>query len=58
MAYSQDSWASLNLTREEVDRRFLHMMLVIAGDNRIQRARARLFYYLARIFGGPFWDGK
>lgn len=43
------------LSRKEVDDRFLRAMLIRAGDNWRLRARAYLYYGIARAFGGPFW---
>lgn len=57
-AYSTSSWAENHLTREQVDRKFLEMMLLIAGWNPFKRARAYFYYWLARAFGAQFWEGK
>jgi len=43
------------LSRKQVDKQFLTQMLLIAGDNRVLRARAYAYYYAARLFGGYLW---
>lgn len=55
-AYTERSWHETNLTRKDVDKQFLLQMLTIAGDNRILKARAYLYYSLARLFGSTFWE--
>lgn len=57
-AYVRNSWHQYNLKRKETDLYFLKQMLSIAGDNPFLRARAYLYYRLARIFGRRFWEGK
>lgn len=44
------------LTRKEVDARFLRAMLIRAGDSTSLKARAYLYYSIARVFGNPFWS--
>jgi hypothetical protein len=44
-------------TRKQVDRWFLNQMLLIS-KTRLDRAQAYLFYGIARLFGGPFYEGK
>lgn len=43
------------LSRKEVDKRFLTAMLIYAGDSLALKARAYLYYGIARLAGGPFW---
>ena len=57
-AYTEKSWAEANLTRKQVDKWFLDQMLTIAGGNWWHRARARLFYGIARLAGNLWWEGK
>lgn len=57
IAYSQGSWHQQNLTRKEVDRRFLSYMLESAGSS-MSKARAYLYYGFARVLGVLFWEGK
>lgn len=45
-------------SRWVVDRTFLHHLLQIAGPSWWHRARAYLFYGIARALGGFFWEGK
>ncbi len=57
-AYQEDSWAQKNMTREEADKRFLEYMYLIAGNDKIARLQADIFYQLARKFGKLWWEGK
>lgn len=57
-AYSHHSWHEQHLRRKEVDRQFYLQMLEIAGGNIFLRARAWIYYRLARTFGARFWEGK
>lgn len=57
-AYTQHSWHEQHLRRKEVDRQFYLQMLEIAGGNIFLRARAWIYYRLARTFGARFWEGK
>lgn len=43
------------MSRKEVDKRFLNAMLIRAGKSRYLKARAYLYYGLARTLGHPFW---
>ena len=43
------------LSRKEVDKRFLTAMLILSGDSKLMRAKAFIYYGLARMIGGPFW---
>ncbi len=58
VAYTTDSWAQKNLTRKQVDDWFLKQNLLIAGDNKYHRARAYLFYGIARAVGALWWEGS
>lgn len=42
-------------TRLDVDKEFLRHLLVLAGNDKTRRARARTFYALVRAFGYPAW---
>lgn len=56
--YTEQSWAQLNLTRKEVDDWFLQQMKQIAGDSTLRKAQAYLFYGIARVLGGLWWEGS
>lgn len=56
--YLANSWHQKNLERKVADRYFLRMMLEVAGDSKLLRFKAHLYYRLARIFGARFWEGK
>lgn len=43
------------LSRKEVDQLFLIMMKSASGDSLKLKARAYLYYWLARVAGGPYW---
>lgn len=55
-AYTERSWHEKNLTRKQVDQAFLAQMLTIAGDSPVLKAKAYLYYSLARLFGSTFWE--
>lgn len=57
-AYTDGSWHQQNLSRDEVDKWFLAQMLAIAGDSKIQRIRAYAYFWLVRLFGRKWWEGK
>lgn len=57
-AYTNESWHEKNLKRREVDKQFYRQMLEIAGGNLLLRAKAWIYYSLARTFGARFWEGK
>lgn len=57
-AHLEQSWHQLNLSRYEIDRVFLLQMLTIAGKRKLRRLQAYVFYGLARVFGGWFWEGR
>ncbi len=57
-AYTEDSWAQNNYGRLNTDRWFLKQSLEIAGGSIYHKARAYLFFGLARVFGKIFWEGK
>lgn len=46
------------VTRKEADTIFLNAMIQIAKDRKSAKLklRAYLYYYIARTFGGLFWD--
>lgn len=56
-AYIRDSWVQKNMTRKQCDDWFLRQTLEIAGSNKLRRAQAYLFYGIARVLGGFFWEG-
>jgi len=56
-AYTQGSWHQKHMTRAEVDRWFLQLMLQCA-ENGFQRARAQIYYRIVRAVGGVFREGK
>lgn len=56
-AYLADSDEQKTMTRYEVDRRFLDQMLSVA-DTRWRRIRAYGAYYIARLLGGFYWEGR
>jgi len=56
--YLKGSWAQANLTRAEVDRRFLEYMKLRTKGSTFHTTRAYLLYGIARAFGGLFWEGK
>lgn len=56
-AYTKDSWAEHQMTRDEVDRFFLNQMLLIAGEDTLLKARAYLYYDIVRFFGCRWWEG-
>lgn len=55
--YTQNSWQQLNFRRKIIDQIFYKQMLEIAGSNPLLKAKAWLYYKLARIFGARFWEG-
>lgn len=57
-AYTEGSFHQVKLSRKEVDQWFYNQMLLIAGDNKLRRLKAKAFYIVARIFGGLLWEGK
>ena len=57
LAYLQKSWHQGNLSRKTVDKWFLTQMLGKA-NGRIDRIQAHLFYGIARLFGGFWWEGN
>lgn len=57
-AYEKDSFLQKKFTRAAIDKMFLNQMLVIAEENILLKARAYLYYYIVRIFGGKYWEGK
>jgi len=46
------------MTRKEVDDRFLEMCLRAAGDDWWARRRAYFYYRCVRLFGGFLWENK
>jgi hypothetical protein len=46
------------MTRKQCDDWFLKQTLLIAGDNKLDRAQAYLFYGIARVLGFYFWENK
>jgi len=44
-------------TRKQVDRWFLRQMLEMS-ESRLDRVKAYALYGLARLFGGPFYEGR
>jgi hypothetical protein len=57
-AYSDQSWAQLNLTRKEVDDWFLGQMLEIAGNSKLRMIQAYVFHGIARTLGWIWWEGR
>lgn len=57
-SYLENSWHQKNMTRKQCDDWFLKQTLLIAGDNKLDRAQAYLFYGIARVLGGWWWEGS
>lgn len=57
-AYTEGSFHEKNLSRRDVDAWFLMHLKILAGNSTTQQLRARLFYGLARLLGGLWWEGK
>lgn len=56
-AYTQGSKFQAAMSRLEVDRHFLRAMFAVS-DTWALRLRARVFYLLARLVGGQYWEGE
>lgn len=56
-AYTLNSWAEDNVTRQITDLQFYRQMLTIAGNNWRLQLRAWIFYRLARLAGSRYWEG-
>lgn len=57
LAYTEGSWHEHNMTRAEVDKRFLGYMLDNA-EGFFSKARAIFYYSVSRALGRLFWEGK
>lgn len=57
-AYTEQSWAQLNLSRKEVDDWFLAQMLEIAGKSKLEKVQAYVFHGIARALGWIWWEGR
>jgi hypothetical protein len=57
-AYTTDSWAQKNLSRRAADLHFYDQMKEAAKGSKWLLIKAAIYYRLARIFGGPYWEGK
>lgn len=57
-AYLKNSIHQKKYPRSMIDRQFLNQMLYIADGDSLLIARAYLYYFLAKIFGPRFWEGK
>lgn len=57
LAYLENSWHQKNMSRKEVDQWFRDQMLRVA-DSRLGRAQAHIFYRIARLLGGFWWEGR
>lgn len=56
-AYTKGSWQQQYMTRKEVDERFLDLMDYCC-TTRAQHMRAYTYYYVSRVLGRFFWEGK
>lgn len=57
-AYLDGSFHQRNMGRAEVDLWFYKQMREIAGRNVIRRLQAAVYFSLAKLFGGRYWEGK
>lgn len=57
-AYLEQSWHQQNKSRKEIDDWFYQQMKFLAGNNVLDRLRAKVFYSIARVFGGLWWEGE
>lgn len=57
-AYSEGSWHEGNMSRYDVDRAFLRQLLTLSGNHIGKRILSYGMYYVARLFGARFWEGK
>lgn len=57
-AYEAGSWQQWKLSRLQVDRHFLQLMLNIARGRLWLKARAIAYYITVRTLGASWWEGK
>ena len=55
LQYRRKENKKTQLSRREVDNHFLKQMLEIANGSWRLKAKAYLYYSVARLFGGPLW---
>ena len=55
-AYSKGSFHEQNFSRKQMDLVFLAQMKLIAGKNLLLKTKAFLYYGIARLFGGTYWE--
>ena len=58
LAYRKGSWHQENLSRKSIDKKFLEHLRLLAGANEARLMQAEAMYFIVRLIGGMFWEGR
>lgn len=60
-SYITGSWHQKNMRRQDVDKHFLRLLLVLSKRGRLQGAKhvaSYTMYGIVRVIGAPWWEGR